>query len=116
MKDAVSQPIASAVGVAIAFAQHFSRPFAHTFSTTFGAFEIATALYNTTFSLALASTRLPISVAQAQWPEKSHAKQQVAVARQELYAQPFAERWLACAQECKGKERSQMLAAAANQC
>jgi hypothetical protein len=93
-----AQCIPGALSDALAFSQRVARTVAYPFtkSTALGAFEIASALSHTPFSNTIASTRFAVSFTAAQWPTQLHTKQPVAIEREELYTQCFAERWNAC--------------------
>jgi hypothetical protein len=105
-KDAIAQPVSTQVTLAFAIAQHFSRPFAYTFTkpTSYSALEICTPLTHATLCITVASSQFTISTTRTQWATKLHPRQQVAIAREELHTQSHPQRWIACAQKCKGRK------------
>ncbi|KAL5118073.1 hypothetical protein ACEQ8H_004060 [Pleosporales sp. CAS-2024a] len=101
-KHAISQPSVT-LAVAIAFTQRFSRPVAYAITKPnwLSACKIPTPLNHTALWVSVANTSFTVSISQTQWSTQLQPRQQVTVAREELYAQPDSQRRLARAQECK---------------
>ena len=96
--------------LAVAHPQPISRPVASQIahSLSFRAVWLAEAVpvskISYTFSLAHSIPIAPVPVSQAQWTTQLHTRQQIALAREELYSQPYPKRWVASTQKCKGEK------------